>query len=175
MTLVSQDMQKGKLLATCFHWLWLSGQIKLSWLCHTVSHYMVVSYGSLIASKLSHLRLPLTTFFGSHCHTGILHRVAQVNAVNVCNANIISIYNQVSHRFSNFLIRALKSDLLLSQTIYQYPPIAHWLFPVLATCISQDLEHWWQNLCRERSGHSIGKTHLQSFWHFESSSQLCLL
>ena len=81
---------------------------------------MVVSYGSLIASKLSHLRLPLTTFFGSHCHKGILHRVAQVNAVNVRNANINSIYNQVSHRFSNFLIHALKSDLLLIQTIYQW-------------------------------------------------------
>jgi len=44
------------------------------------------------------------------CHYGILH----------CVANINSIYNQVSHRFSNFLTRALKSDSPLIQTVYQW-------------------------------------------------------
>jgi len=44
------------------------------------------------------------------CHTGILHRVANTN----------SIYNLVSHRFSNFLARALKSDSPLIQTVYQW-------------------------------------------------------
>ena len=42
--------------------------------------------------------------------TGILHRVANTN----------SIYNLVSHRFSNFLTRALKSDSPLIQTVYQW-------------------------------------------------------
>ena len=44
------------------------------------------------------------------CHTGILH----------CVANINSVYNLVTSRFSTFLSRALKSDSLLIRTIYQW-------------------------------------------------------
>ena len=45
------------------------------------------------------------------CHTGILH----------CVANINSVYNLVTSRFSTFLSRALNSDSLLIRTIYQWP------------------------------------------------------
>ena len=86
--------------------------------CVTLSltSYMVESCGGWTASELSHLRLLFNNILrkvwrlSRCCHTGILHHVANIN----------SIYHQVSHRFSNFLTCALKSDCPLIQTAYQW-------------------------------------------------------